>query len=498
MKNRKKIISVLPIIVSAFSLAGCTDNVSSSFSNEISSSEEVHIHTKDDKYSFDENGHYHKCKTCDENIRFDYESHSFVEKEGVLSCSICFYSPNAEIDELFSKFKIALNNFYNDEEDVTFSSEFVSDIEIYNSTSLEKVSGTFNRNDGTFFAKGSLENTYSGYKSNSEYSIYIANEDGQYKEYMDNYGRGKPIYDGDNKTSQNQYDNYLSTAFDLDILSRLNKLDTFDEMKNYFNLYLGEGLLDFDSSYSFTVNDDSFSLNMSYSGITYSKTIWQKDEFESTITIKDGRITDFTETYKYDSTSPDGQTYLETRGTTTHLEKGFDREFYDSFKGKENYSETGLGTSYKLTLYLDDYKLLTYNQRINEKLSYASYDSYGTYYYDKECTKPYSGENLTSDITSLYIKPLENIPDDKALVWHVCDYEYISKFKDSFSYNEKNIASFPAIYDANYSYPLTVSYEAIDPHIIVNGEEVNKYTYSITLEGGKSYLIVNKAKYFVI
>ena len=500
MKNRKKIISILPLIVSAFSLIGCTDNVLSSLSNDASSSssEETHVHTKNDEYSFDENGHYHKCSGCNENIRFDYEEHSFVEKDGIFSCSICSYSPNKQNEELFTKLKTALNNFYNDEEDVTFSSEFTSDVEIYNSSSVETVNGTFNRKDGIFYAKGKLENTYSGYTSNSSYAIYIDNEDGQYKEYMDNYGRGKPIYDGDDKTSQNQYDNYLNTAFDLDLFSRLNNMDSLDEASSYLDLYLSQDLLDFSSFYGFVVNEDSLTFKLSYSGTTFSKTLWQSDNYEGSITIKDGRITEFVDSYNYDSFSPNGQEYLESRKAITHLSKGFDQEFYDSFEGKENYSETGLGTSYKMTLYLDDYKLITYNQRINEGLSYNLYDNYGTYYYDKECKKPYNGENLTSDITSLYIKPLEVVDSTKALVWSVSDYSYISKFKDSLSYNEKNLSSFPALYDANYSFPLSVSYEAIDQEIIVNGETLNKYTYSITLEGGKSYLIVNKAKYFVI
>lgn len=503
MKNKKHILAVIALTASALTLVGCDTEIASNKGRSIpepseTTTDEAHTHSRASSYSYDENGHYYKCSGCDENIRFDYSDHVYSENNSIVSCFICGYTPYAERDNLYSIIKTGITNFYNDTESSTFNSVISKTYETgnYSSASLETVNGTFDRNNATFYAIGTTENTYNDTSYSNNYSIYIDNDDGNYHEYMDNYGRSKPIYNADKNTSQNQYDNYLDTALDLDLLSRLNLLDSYDEVKEYMDLYLSEDLIGFSSSYTFTTDNDSVTFNICTSATNYLKTLLEKVIYTASITVTNERMTDFTYTYQFDSVAPDGTTYFETRETTTHLSEGFDNDFYNSFTITDDYTETGLGTTYKLTLYLDDYLLVTYYQRINEELSYTIYDNYGTYYYDKDYTKPYNGEDLTSDITVLYIKPNESIPEDKALVWYVADYDYISSFKDAFSYNDKKIMTFPTYYDAGYSYPLPITYESIDPHVLVNDVETNDYT--LKLEGGKNYIIVSKAKYFII
>ncbi len=505
MKNNKKFLSTFILGMSSIALFGCTSTNSSSSSIGESSvtsqeSSQVHTHTKATAYSFDENGHYYKCAGCDENIRFDYEAHSLVEKDGVLSCSICSYAPYEENNKLYKTLRDGLNNFLNDEEDVTFDYVKVEANDTNKTERKETCKGTFDRKNGTFYTTITSENTYSGNTSSSLNTTYISNENGQYKDYKSAPGRPSQTYQyyqADSNTAQRLYDSFTESAIDLELINRINAFDDFEELSHYLNFYLGNGFADFTPNYSFSVTENSLTFNIGYRAIsTNSNTLYEDFTYDATLTITDGRLSGYSHVYNYDSMWANGNEQLESKGITTNIKKGFDTEFYNSFSDKDSYTDTGLGTLYKITLYYQDYKLVSYNQRINEKLSNAIYDQYGSYYYDKEYTRPYNGENLTSEVNALYLKPKEDVSSEQALVISLTDYDYVSPYSEALSYNEKKIYGAPSFFDAGYSYPLLITYESVNPQIIVNGTQLTPYTTTQSLEGGKTYIIIYKRTYF--
>lgn len=67
---------------------------------------------KEGAWSFDESGHYYTC-SCNEDIRFNFQKHSFVEnKEGISYCQACGYIQNKEKDEAWGIVHTALENSF--------------------------------------------------------------------------------------------------------------------------------------------------------------------------------------------------------------------------------------------------------------------------------------------------------------------------------------------------------------------------------------------------
>ena len=403
MKKTKIILPILAVMGALGALTSCGDTTS-------------HIHSKSKEFSYDENGHYYACEECEENIRFDYEEHSFIEKDGLNTCSVCGYIQNQELEVTYKSFKKAIENYRNDKT-ATMSLTFgqyskENDITTYGYESKGIISVDAERS--LTFSKGT--NTQIEYEDDGSISdkyesiyetAYIKDSDNNFVFYKRN-GDSKLTYKTDKYLADKYFEEqYLMSEY-FDVLY-YTYLPSFSSYKKVL-----------DNTYTVGGYASAFvkhSVNNIEDGFEYSVEVNQTNAYTSSLSIRtnlykfviknDTLVSmklEENNSYSYVNGYSEGYIY----SYDISFSYDFDQASYDSFD-KSGYTDSGSGETFECNYYYGDYRIgYSVDIEIGETLS-TTYVSgavtYGDVYYDKEFTKKYNGEPVTGNMDKLYVKP---------------------------------------------------------------------------------------------
>ncbi len=423
----KKTKSFLPILLAMGTLATlascgakteCPTCSSCETCGDVEPTTPTHTHTKTETYSYDENGHYHECSGCKENVRFDYEEHSFVEKDGINICSVCGYVENQDMEEFFKTFKKAIEAYEADKTQTTEviynESEKENGIYKYGYEATSKVSFDLERN--LYFAEGvdidtgyDEEGNVEDKETTKEGAAYIKN--GDTYSYYKHSGDEKEMFKTDAHMIQNRFNkNYLMT----DYFSPLeySYLANFADYEKVFNKYytsygydyisINHSLKSIDGGYEYKIDIELRDAYTSQLGIyteNFAITI-KNDSFVSLIYASDRK-------YTYIDETTIAEEYIYSYDISVSYD--FDQTSYDAFD-KTGYEDNGNGEEFDCTYYYEDYEIgnsvtLTIGETLASTTYVGGMVTYGDIYYDKEFTKKYNGEAITGNMDKMYVKP---------------------------------------------------------------------------------------------
>ncbi len=503
MKKR----TLLPFLLIAGSLAALTScgnnqECSSCPSCDDGSSAPAHTHTKATGYSYDENGHYHACEGCEENIRFDYEAHTIVEKDGVKTCSVCGYIPNDSMHKAFASLQKGIKAYASDTTSSVTGSMTMSslkndaavmtvDIDVKTTVDVENASLYIKQTQSTkyygsdgnvaYSATGINETAYA--KDDNSNVYYYKGSDDSKKYYLSDQGMCKRTFE-DGYSLDDSFYEYILQAKSYEVFQEMLETDVF--YQTYLREYKAEqSAKTIDGGYEYTIYMENMVLDeYGEKNITSVHIVYTiKNDYLVAEKFENSEIKD----YKY------GDKEETKMATSVEMSSDFNQTFYSTFD-KTNYTDSGEGQITKFNVYYDDYKISQISTSIGKTLDNYYKDggvAVGDYYYDKELTKPYNGEAITGDVGAIYLKP--TVKDGEyGKVIYLIEAEYIDPcgvfdpiYKRDYV-EAKDIAT-----GSSYS----VDYKTDDDsnnvgEIYVNGQlsEDN----SITVEKGKIYIIEYK------
>lgn len=500
---------MLPLVL----LTGCgnsSDNsipVSSQGSEmtQVSTTEEHH-HEKAAIYSYDANGHYYSCAGCHENIRFDYESHDFEMVDGDFVCKVCGYAPYSESNRLFAEVQAALNHLYDTDESKTFEIKISQgeDETKQNLTNMTVTKGTYDSVNGFFHAqrvqyfKDSAST--SGYSSELKELAHLSKIGEEYRYYSLDDGY-KNCYKADKTAAKDEYKNWV----DQDSLSNVEFFEILGDVVDYTSILSalstsyepesGGSVLDIVKK----GDDIIFSLDFSSEYVrerqpgTLLRTIMMK----LTMVVNDGFLKSLNIENSDKGVYSSGYEDYEFSTVEYTFEKGFDQGLYDSFENVSEYSDSGSGWKHAFHFYYQDYKLDDMKFELGATtMEYTNTWGDRSYVYcDKDCTKPYDGEPLSSDNDTFYVKMLEGeeIGSGKGLILCLDESLYISPTGVRRNYVKK-VGDYN-IFDAGKDIYINLkSSENPTKSVKVNGQD---YTEKfVTMEEGKVIIVERVSEYY--
>lgn len=507
----KKMRNVLPFLLIAGSLATLTscgnkEECSSCPSCDDGSSTPAHTHTKATDYSYDENGHYHACEGCTENVRFDYEGHDYHEVDGIKSCSVCGYIPNKDLQTVYQSLKKALEAYSTDKTlTMTISSS---------QTSIKGGSITYVSNSNIKSTIDAERNLYYSYddemkldkssstsvQTNTTYEYAYVKDDDENITYYSRNGDEKKTYKSDKYMVQNLYEsnlfiNYYAPTYyaNLDNFEEYKKAldhtynggDSYDSVKAEYSAEAIEG------GYRFDIDVEQIKA-YTYSLTKYTQTY--------VFFLKNDVLTELEMDDSYSQTYADGYETRTVYNNSVEFSYDFNQNFYDSFD-KSGYTDSGEGESFYCQYYYKDYKIgSNYNNKyqVGQVLSKNTYVSgavtYGDIYLDKEMTQKYDGQALTGANYKLYVKP--TVKDgDYAKVVLLSEKTYVDASGFGGDYKSCTWSSGQDVaVDAENGGTYTVTYTELDGHKVgqyyVNGAAIEGNTFQI--EKGQVYIVEYK------
>ncbi len=517
--KKKTLLPFLLIAGSLATLAGCDSNQECPSCPSCDSSTPIapdsdssttpvtpaHTHTKADSYSYDENGHYYGCKGCEENIRFDYQAHTYVDKSGVKTCSVCGYIPNDNMRKAFASLQKGLNAYLSDttssisgtmsmamiSDDVTamridVEVNLTADVENAAIYSKQIVTSKMLNGNGSV-AYSSTETNEIAYAKDSDNKIYLYEGDADSKKYY--------ISD-QNMVRRTFADDYSFDDGLAEYIIQAKSYEAFQEMLET-NLCYQAAVRSFDVEQSAKAIEGGFEYSVSVENTTVDS--YGEKDIETnhyTYIIKN----DYLVSEKYEVSSIEDYKY----GTKTEIKTSASVEFssdpnealYKTFD-KTGYTDSGSGEDTKITVYYDDYEVSRISANIGKALSSTSYTglavTYGDYYYDKEFTKPYTGAAITGKDEALYIKPtvLDGEYGKVLYMTEICYTDPNGVFDPVYERKVNDAKDIGA--GGGYTIPYgedDSSNHYVAGEIYVNGVKTNDT--SITVEKGKVYIVEYK------
>lgn len=420
MKKTKILWPLMLVAGSLAALASCGDgNASQNCDNSGSVSDSIHAHAKADAYSYDENGHYHACKGCEENIRFDYEAHSYVQKDGMNTCSVCGYIQNGDMHTAFATLKKGLNAYANDLTNSytgTMIQEMLENGKITSGVECEMSSTADVKNAAIY---GEQIREMKGYDSAGEvaYSATYSYKEGYGKDDSDKiYHYKHDAEEGDKTRSisdQKMVERFFKDeyTFQDDCVEFINEAKSYEVFQEMLAscAYALDGLRTYNAEQSAKAIDNGIEYSIVLEAETASDYEKMLNGLHYTYTVKNDYLTSM----KYEIEITQEYEYGDATGMRMAIDldisPDFDATLYDKLN-KATYTDSGKGDKTSIDVYYGDYSCTSLAANIGVALSKNYYDSvdstiYGNYYYDKEFTKPYNKEPITGEVEKLYIKP---------------------------------------------------------------------------------------------
>ncbi len=492
MKNPRLFLALSLITGALAGLSSCGQN--------------THVHSKAEAYSYDDDGHYHACASCDENVRFDYEGHIYNETNPD-TCIVCGFTKKDALKEGFNLFKAAYTDYVTDKSS-TF--EVTNEENNYSMGKLARSKKNAYKMtidvDQAAFAQVGTE-ADSSYNSNNEWVTsteansyaYIKDSEGNIF-YYENEDEEKDFYKSDKKLFDRFYkedyliefqyvDEVLSSADFTAFKARYERsllLSSVAVLGTTYSSHSENGILEF-SIESATCHTSDTTKTVITVGWNFS------------MDIASERFVSMEQKVIYDVTSP-----KEVMARMEQIDKikysgDFDKTFYDSFD-KTGFEDAGYGEFFQIPVYYgDDYDLgYSIYADCGSPLSGNTYSNWGVYYYDKELTKPYNNEPISGDIERLYVKA--NIPEDRSLAIVLTETTYVDPFGIIDDYVEKTISGtqYSVISESSEVYYYlsykTDMYSGKIGTMYLDGVELTDT--KILQEGGKVYNIVYKLTCF--
>lgn len=470
-----------------------------------------HTHTAATSYKYDENGHYHPCDKCDENVMFGYALHEYEEKDGVKTCKVCGYSyalPVVEYDELAKTLISGIRNFLSYDGDLSYKAELMEGESVneakkglskknydatYDSTNnlycLQQTKTAIEYNDKNEISNSSTENLL----------FYVSNDDASGYKYF-----GK--YSDDNKTVCGADKGVARLAFlddfdDLganDFLEVINGATSFDEMEDAFNDLAEIEDVVTDSSIA-SVDDGTviYTIELSFSEV-YDNEI-ESCMYRVVFSVKDDFLSEIDLYSDRHQLSPSGKDRIEYYGSKAALQKGFDKTLYDSNKPTESeYTVSSHSYTVSIPLYVGEYQWNCIGAYTGEAYNWSNdyRHQYADLYLDKDCTVPYTDQILDTSVGALYAKP-KDPASDRAFIWQFIDKDYKSADLDLVR-NIKEVEdvlyrSAPDVFEPDYISHGNSKY--CGTKLSIDGVDV--VSAQIQIEAGKSYFLYWKCARFV-
>ncbi len=460
-----------------------------------------HAHVAATSYKYDENGHYHSCDKCDENVRFNYALHEYEEKDGVRTCKVCGYSytlPIVEYDRLAKIFVSGIKNYVSYDGDL--SCKMVYTINKYENELPKRLSTR--ESDLTYGATNNLyclqetdtkavyDYKNETYSSSESLLSYVSGDDANgYKYFQKNSDTDKTVCEADNGVARLELSDFFSDYELFEFPEAMVNATNFDDLKDDFG-----SIVDIENAElipSIALSDDgtvTYAIEIAFAEV-YDNEI-ESYSFYLALSVKDDFVSALNFYWECHQLNPSGHDEIEYETTNITFQKEFDQALYESNKPDESeYEASSQAYSFSIPVFLGEYELSTIYTTIGEKHDWSSdyYHTYADLYIDKDCTIPYTDQVLDTSYSALYVKPLEPA-SDQALVWELLDREcllmdfnFLKRKKLVLSVNSY---SAPCAYSPNFTYHGNTKY--CGTKLTLDGKEI---VGQFTLEAGKIYFL---------